>query len=551
MYKYFIYIFIILIFVLTFVFVAWAIKKKSEGICPFCVIKQFMFKSKLTIDLPQNDFYDGGDAATPPMGWSSWNTFRNSIDEKLILETADALKETGLADLGYVYVNLDDCWHSSLRDEKGKLQGDLIRFSSGIKHLADEIHSRGLKIGLYTSNGDYTCEDLPASLGHEKEDAETFAEWGVEYFKYDFCHNVKIPSVAPLIEALELKQGESTEFITADKAKLEGMARINNDKKLKTGKYISFLGHGKGKAVFEYNASSDGDCHLTLCVKKCGRYEKYIVIQVNDTYYEMFIPYTKSWTPDGRYQAKVQLKKGKNTIKLFNPVCTRADSSYIQYKRMGEALKNAAGDKKITYSICEWGRNHPVKWAWNAGNLWRISQDIMPIWKWINTIYNMNLKLSEYAGPGHWNDPDMLEVGNGKLTYEENKTHFSLWCMMASPLILGNDVRKLPDEKKTLQIISNKEMIAINQDKLGHQCIRFKKDASFDHLYKKLENGKCAICIYNKSGKEKSVIFKVEDVPGLTHKKDAEFKEIWSSNTVSDGEMITLKPHGCAVLLSL
>lgn len=548
MYKYFIYIFIILILVLFAGFCVWALIKKKEGICPFCIIKQHMFKSKLTIKVPEKEFYDGGNAQTPPMGWSSWNTFRNNIDEKLILETADALKSTGLADAGYVQVNLDDCWHSSMRDENGRLQGDLVRFSSGIKWLADEIRSRGLKIGLYSSNGDYTCEDLPASLGNEKTDAETFADWGVEYFKYDFCHNIKIPSVAPLIEAIELKQGDKITTLASDKAELEGMAKIKNDKNLKTGQFISFLGHGKGKAVFNVDCETDGECDFTLCVKKSGRYEKYLVVQVNDNFYEMFIPFTKSWTTGGRYQTKIQVKQGKNVIKLFNPVCTRADSAYIQYKRMGEALKKAS-DKKITYSICEWGRNNPENWAWNAGNLWRISPDIIPNWRWINVIYNMNLKLYEYAGPGHWNDPDMLEVGNGKLTYEENKTHFSLWCMMAAPLILGNDIRKLPDDKKTLEIISNSDMIAINQDKLGVQCVRYKKTFSYDYLAKKLENGRLAVCIFNKSNSAKTIRLSVSDLPSEMRGKARNIKEIWSKKTMKIGDEINLKRHDCAVFV--
>ena len=549
MFKYFIYIFIILIIVFIVGFCVWALIKKKNGICPFCVIKQYMLKSKLTIKVPENEFYDGGDAQTPPMGWSSWNTFRNNIDEKLILETADALVKTGLADAGYKYVNLDDCWHSSMRDENGRLQGDLVRFSSGIDWLADKIRSKGLKIGLYSSNGDYTCEDLPASSGNEKTDAETFARWGVEYFKYDFCHNIKIPSVAPLVEAIELKQGDRINTYSADKAKLEGMAKINKDKKLKTGKYLSFLGHGKGKAVFEVDCESDGDCDFTLCIKKSGRFEKYLVVQVNDKFYEMFIPYTKSWSTAGRYQTRIQVKKGKNIVKTFNPVCTRADSSYIQYKRMGDALKNAAGDKKITYSICEWGRNKPEKWAWNAGNLWRISPDIIPSWRWINVLYNMNIRLAEYAGPGHWNDPDMLEVGNGKLTYEENKTHFSLWCMMAAPLILGNDIRKLPDEKRTLDIISNKDMIAINQDNAGMQCVRYKRTFTYDFLMKKLADGSVAICIYNKRKSPKKIRISKDIFPAEMPENSRKIKEIWTKTDVSDGDIFALKGHDCAVFI--
>lgn len=545
------YIYLLLIFIiLIIVFVSWCLFKRKQGVCPFCILKQFMFPSKITMNIPKGEYYQGGDAKTPPMGWSSWNTFRNHIDENLILETADALVKTGLADAGYKYINLDDCWHSSLRDENGRLQGDLVRFSSGIDVLSQKIRSKGLKIGLYSSNGDYTCEDLPASLGNEKTDAETFAEWGVEYFKYDFCHNIKIPSAAPLISAIEIKNGDKLTVIPAEKARLSGLAKLDKSKKLPGKYYISLLGHGKGSAVFEYESDSDGECDVTLCIRKKGGFEKYIVIQSGDKYYELFVPYTKTWTVDGRYQIKINVKKGKNELKFFNPVCTRADSAYIQYKRMGEALRKAS-DGSITYSICEWGRNKPADWAWNTGNLWRISGDIIPNWRWINHIYNMNIKLSEFAGPGHWNDPDMLEVGNGKLTFEENKTHFTLWCMMASPLILGNDIRKLienPDDE-ILGILKNKELIAINQDELGKQCVRYKKTAKADYLYKPLSGNRVAVCIFNRKNRNSLVAFSSSDIPDNDKYGCMTFRNVFTSEIIKNDCKISVPAHGSVVFI--
>lgn len=542
---------VVCVCIIFLIFVLWCMYQKKQGLCPICTIKQFMFKSKLTIKVPENEFYDGGDALTPPMGWSSWNTFRNNIDEDLIFDTAVALKNSGLADSGYKYVNLDDCWHSSVRDKNGCLQGDLSRFSSGIDTLCNKINNLGLKVGLYSSNGDYTCEDLPASLGNEKKDAQTFANWGVEYFKYDFCHNIKIPSAAPLVTKIEIKKDSGTVYLDASDSMLSGLACIKKDKMLDTCKYISFLGQGKGRAKFEFNNNNDGRYPLTLVVKKQGKYEKYLVIKVNDKYYEMFFPKTKAWSTIGRYQCEVEVKSGKNTIELFNPVCTRADSTYIQYKRMGDALKNASYGK-ITYSICEWGRNNPKNWAWNTGNLWRTTPDIRPVWAWINIIYNKNLKLGEFAGPGHWNDPDMLEVGNGKLTYDENKTHFSLWCMMASPLILGNDIRKYTShtDDNVLSILKNEKMISIDQDKLGHQCIRYKKSIKTDYLIKKLSGNKHAICIYNKSNKPAKVLFDAADLPAEIIKSDS-YYEVWSNEIFREKQFsININPHGCAVFLS-
>ena len=544
------YVFIVVSIVIL-LFLMWCVYQKKQGLCPICTLKQFMCKSKLTMKIPDKEFYDGGDSATPPMGWSSWNTFRNNIDEDLIYDTAVALKESGLADAGYKFVNLDDCWHSSVRDENGCLQGDLSRFSSGIDTLCKKINNLGLKVGLYSSNGDYTCEDLPASLGNEKKDAETFNRWGVEYFKYDFCHNIKIPSVAPLIAEIEIRTDKKTDMISPVDIKLTGLARTTSDKKLESGKYISFLGQGKGRAEFDYVCENSGTYPLTLVVKKQGKYDKYLVVKVNDKYYEMFFPATKAWSTIGRYQCNVELENGVNHISLFNPVCTRADSAYIQYKRMGNAL-NEASKGRITYSICEWGRNNPENWAWNAGNLWRTTPDIRPIWSWINIIYNINLKSGEFAGPGHWNDPDMLEVGNGKLTFEENKTHFSLWCMMAAPLILGNDIRKYKSDTddKVLSILKNEKMVAINQDILGHQCIRYKRTLKADFLVKKLNGGKYAVCIYNKSNKQAKLTYDSTELPEEISCIDS-YYEVWSnSEFIGKSFEICLKPHGCAVFVT-
>lgn len=555
MYKYIILLIIIIIIILILgAVLGWFIKKKKQGICPFCIIKQRLFKSKITMNIPK-EYYSGGEADTPPMGWSSWNTFRNNIDEQLILDTAAAVKTTGLLEAGYKYINLDDCWQSSMRDSQGKLQGDLSRFPSGIKALTEKINEMGFKMGIYTSNGEYTCEDLPASLGSEKTDAETFAQWGIEYFKYDFCHNVKIPSEAPLVEKIEIKDAENNIYVlSSEDAVLTGMAKVKEDKCLETGKYISFLGHGKGRAEFKVSCNCEGEAVATFSIKKTGNYEKYLVIQVNNEYYELIIPETKAWSVSGRYQILIKISKGVNKISIFNPVCTRADSAFIQYKRMGEVLKNASKDKKITYSICEWGKNKPKNWAWNAGNLWRTTPDIRPIWKWIMVIYNVNLKLYRYAGPGHWNDPDMLEVGNGKLTFEENKSHFSLWCMMAAPLILGNDIRKLVnnnDKNDVLSILKNMRMIEINQDKKGKQCIRYKKTFAFDYLIKELENDNFAVCILNKSGSEKKVNFNLAEAPAEIVKGRKKLFDVWAEKEYEQSEIsLKIPAHGCVVFKS-
>ncbi|MBR5442298.1 MAG: glycoside hydrolase family 27 protein, partial [Clostridia bacterium] len=215
------------------VLVGKALKKKS--ICPMCVAKKAVAATQ--VHVADKEKYDNGVALTPPMGWSSWNTFRNSIDEGLIKDIAVAMDKTGLKDAGYCYVNLDDCWQSSLRTADGKLQGDLTRFPNGMKPLINQLNDMGFKVGLYTSNGTLTCEDLPASLYNEAIDADTLAEWGVEYFKYDFCHNEAIPTIAPqLIKICIGKPGE-TDFIElqAEHGEVLDGARVFPDERVENG----------------------------------------------------------------------------------------------------------------------------------------------------------------------------------------------------------------------------------------------------------------------------------------------------------------------------
>lgn len=316
-----------------------------------------------------------GLADTPPMGWNSWNKFACNINEKLIREIADAMVETGLRDMGYVYLNLDDCWHGQ-RDSLGFIQADPEKFPSGMKALADYVHSKGLKIGLYSDAGRSTCGGRPGSFGHEYQDALQYAKWGIDYLKYDWCDSEDI-----------------------------------------------------------------------------------------------------------------------------NPVGA--------YNLMRDAL-HAAG-RPIFFSMCEWGSSKPWKWAAETAHSWRTTGDIFncfdcvdehPGWKayGVMQILDMQEGLREYAGPGHWNDPDMLEVGNGQ-TVNEDRAHFSMWCMLAAPLILGNDIRNMSQETK--DIIMNKEVIAIDQDKAGIQGLKFLAENGLEFWFKPLENEAWTFCILNRTTEPK------------------------------------------------
>lgn len=371
----FVIILVTVIAILIVLFISWFLTMKANGKCPLCILKKIHMPRKITMDLSEVEDYNSGVAKTPPMGWSSWNTFRNHIDQELILETARAMVNSGLADAGYKYVNLDDCWQSSMRDKDGMLQGDLKTFSMGIPALIKEINALGLKAGLYSSNGTLTCEDMPASLGNEVLDAKTIASWGCEFFKYDFCHKQLISGDCPPIEKVELnKLDDNNGFhsqlvLNAEDAQFTGRARIVNFKELKSGKAIGFINHGAGTAKFEFNNLPQGEYALTLVYKKSfTRREKYIQVIVNGKLHELFFPTGNGFSDTGRIQTVVELIGGTNEIILQNPVVTIADSSYIQYKRMGDALKSATKlwsectgtpEKPIVYSICEWGTAKP------------------------------------------------------------------------------------------------------------------------------------------------------------------------------------------------
>lgn len=545
-------------------FLTWFFSTKADGNCPLCALKAIKLK-QTTIDYQHDEDYIGG-SKTPIMGWSSWNTMRNHIDEDTIVDVARAMVSTGLADAGYKYVNLDDCWQSSMRDENGMLQGDLETFPSGIPALTNVVNSMGLKLGIYSSNGTLTCEDLPASLGNEVLDAKTFASWGVEFFKYDFCHHENIVGTTPIIEYISISSKGERECLrlTPDKAKYTGRAKAVTVKDLPTKKGIAFLNHNAGKASFVVNLEQSGEYVFTIHFKKLSSKKKqYMQLDVNGEIYEVFFPPSVAFTADARVQLTVRLLAGENNITLQNPVVTKADSEYIQYRRMGKALENGANlwavynntpVKPITYSICEWGTGAPWKWGAKAGNMWRTTHDIMPKWFSILYIYKKTIALYKYASPGHINDPDMLEVGNGNLSVEENKSHFTLWCMMASPLVLGNDIRTLTDGSKKsqviLNIVTNSELIAIDQDALVKPAKMIAKRGSVDIMARPLENGDVAICFFNKSKSPKTVEYELNDLKeekylNLARTNSAQIKDLWTDEVFhKDSIRAEIKPHG-------
>ncbi len=375
---------------------------------------------------------------TPPMGWNSWNVFTNTLDEKMVMEMADAMVSSGMRDLGYQYINMDDYWHAPSRDENGKPVADPQKFPHGIKYLSDYVHSKGLKLGIYSDAGDKTCGKCFGGFQHEEIDAQVYAEWGIDLLKYDFC----------------------------------------------------------------------------------------------------FVPWKKK-------------------------------EALARYKKMGDALKNC--NRTIVYSLCNWGLFKPWEWGQEVGgNYWRTTPDIFDTWKGGNPfmmstmkILKRNRGLEKYAGPGHWNDPDMLIVGNygnGKATSakgifkgmsdDEYDTHFALWCMMASPLLSSNDLRTM--NETTSSILMNPKLLAINQDKLGEQASLISKKKGLWIFRKKLSDGSVAYSFTNMRAKEKAhtiEFVKLYGMPVSESRNLVAVTKAFASIVNNNDFTISLNPHETIVVL--
>jgi len=371
-----------------------------------------------------------GLALTPQMGWNSWNKFACNIDEKLIRETADAMVKLGLKEAGYQYINIDDCWHGA-RDANGEMHPDPQRFPSGMKALADYVHARGLKLGIYSDVGDTTCGHRPGSRGHEYQDARTYAAWGIDYIKVDWCDS-----------------------------------------------------------------------------------------------------------------------KGLNAVGA--------------YQTFSDAIR--ASKRPMLLSICEWGENKPWEWAASSGHSWRTTGDIYPCWdcemshgSWsalgIMRILDKQAGLRKYSGPGRWNDMDMLEVGMG-MTEDEDRAHFSIWAMLDSPLILGNDLRTMPAPVR--KIVGNRDVIAINQDPLGVQALRFYNQGQVELWAKPLANDEWAFMILNRGEAPLSYRYDWQHTIGDDlSKREVDFKkatyrwtDAWSGKTGDTGKRleVTVPAHGVVLL---
>jgi alpha-galactosidase len=346
---------------------------------------------------------DNGLARTPPMGWNSWNKFACKVSEDLIKQAADAMVSSGMKDAGYQYVVIDDCWQVD-RDAEGNIVPDVKHFPSGMKALADYVHAKGLKFGMYSDAGTATCQNRPGGRGYEFQDARQYAAWGVDYLKYDWCN-------------------------------------------------------------------------------------------------------------------------------------TSTQNSQASYSIMRDALKKSG--RPIVFSLCEWGSTKPWLWAGDMGNLWRSTGDIIDKWegtaKWgglgVVQILDLQDGLQSYAGPGHWNDPDMLEVGNGGMSLTEYRAHFSMWCLLAAPLMAGNDIRNMT--AGIHDILTNKEVIAIDQDPLGREGRRVKRADGLEVWARQLADGGRAVALLNRTGAEANISVSWTDL-GYPDHVPAKVRDLWAEKDLGE-----------------
>ena len=365
-------------------------------------------------------------AATPPMGWNSWNNFFQKVTDADVRAAADAMVANGMRDAGYVYVNIDDGWQGERRAD-GTIQSN-ERFP-GMKALADYVHARGLKLGIYSSPGPKTCAKFEGSYGHEQQDARSYASWGIDYLKYDLCS---------------------------------------------FGDMLREVGHGNPAAP-----------------------------------------------------AAVALQKEA-------------------YRKMHDAL--VATGRPIVFSICQYGMANVWEWGPDVGgSLWRTTGDISDKYDRMSLIGFQQAGLSRFAGPGRWNDPDMLEIGNGGMTLDEYKTHMSLWAILAAPLLAGNDLTKMT--AGDLAILENRDAIAIDQDPLGKQGDRVSAVGPYEVWTKPMTNGRKAIALFNRGELAHAMTVNLR---GLGVSQKARIYDVWANMELQPKGVLTMNvpKHGVVLLLA-
>jgi len=505
----------------------------------------------------------------PMMGWSTWNKFKQLISEDKILSIADAMVAKGFVGAGYVFLNLDDCWQASTRDDNGGLQWDAGKFPAK-EGIVQKLADRGMKLGLYSSSGTLTCEDMPGSVGFEGQDALLFAKWGIGFLKYDYCHvqdmitdtdgrafATTTPKIFYIGATSQSSPGGEIRVNAGEAVRLTGDAATVNG-------YLDGLSDGKGTATFNLKVPLSGRYVLAIGYSKtASNSRRFAMAEINGESYEIWFPRSTDVTgiiDVARVDVSVELKAGDNAVTLYNPIKGQLEDTKLRYRRMGTALKNATatlGRGDILFNICEHGRTKPWEWAHGYATSWRISGDISANWRRIMQIYEIAVPLYSYQKPGGYNDPDMLEVGNGNLNAEQNRAHFTLWAMLNAPLVLGMDVSTASDD--IVKIVTNPEIIALDQDDVMLQAKRVSSSNGIDILVKPLANGEAAVCFFNKSSEngatasiDLSALNQLDDRVGLASRSRYLVKDLWDTSPTykTNNEILnsgSLPIHGASV----
>ena len=466
-------------------------------------------------DKQRYDAFDNGEVLhgkkknhLPAMGWNSWNAFGSGNTEALTRAMADKMIELGLDRLGYQYLVLDDGCYKPVRVD-GKLSNETKKFPGGFRALSDYIHDKGLKFGMYNDIGTNLCAGAAVgTCGHEKTDAASYVEWGVDFLKVDNCYylwdnatfsdaaNAKYV-FAPNIKGIRLERGAYSVSLSAADARITGEGAYRKNDYITnigtfdgTGPAASPVGDRSGEAVYTIHAPESGEYRLyvtyaTGCREGVGSWLQVAVgrAEAAKCFYDDFLPSSESEETFVESKAiRVVLTAGDNELRLMNH--RRQENTLASYAALLEGLQEAEPDNDILFSICEWGKTQPQNWGKKVGDSWRILNDITfrvgsdgdpghGSWKEdyttsVTSQYNKAVIMDEFAGLDKgWNDPDMLLIGMNGMTDVMNKTHMTMWSMMNAPLMLGMDLRRVEKGDAVYSVIANPEIIALNQDPLG------------------------------------------------------------------------------------
>lgn len=507
----------------------------------------------------------------PAMGWNSWNAFGSGNTQELTKSMADAMVELELDQAGYQYLVLDDGCYRTERVEE-RLSNEVQKFPDGFRALADYIHEKGLKFGMYNDIGTNLCAGAAVgTCGYEDLDAKSYADWDIDFIKVDNCYylwdNATFSDAAnaryvyaPNIRGIRINGNGIELSYQADGDGIfrgEGAYLHRNGYATNIGTFdgtntgVTPVGERSGELAFAINVPQEGSYEIFVeyATGREAGVGEWLQLAVGEPacevrYCDSLLPQTADpetfvWSQP----ITVRLNKGENTVRLMNH--RRQENVLNSYAALFEGLNRAKPGHTICFSICEWGKTQPQNWGYKVGDSWRILNDITfqvgsdgnpgraewesPGTASITSQYNKAVVMDEFAGLDRgWNDPDMLVIGMDGITPVMCRTHMTMWCMMNAPLMLGLDLRRLQKGDEIWQIIANRAVIALNQDPLGVQAKRIwcsmereQPDTTYitdnnrvDILAKPLADGSVALCFINLSMKryEGEVSIRVEEI---------------------------------------